>query len=148
MLRDNAIVDHHWWPKILHSVFAPVIQQDGNIIKTITKTFFKTKDNKSFFCLCYPCVSLVISVYVVCLIIVTRINKVMMIPTSCNGDREGLEPLFLSCLLWTFMDIIIQTVMPVGGYQRWRWNRPFSCFMIAIPSPRCFLIQGQSLAAI
>lgn len=33
----------------MHSVFAPVIQQDGNIIKTITKTFFKTKDNKSFF---------------------------------------------------------------------------------------------------
>lgn len=37
--------------------------------------------------------------------------------------------------------------MPVGGYQSWRWNRPFSCFMIAIPSPCCFLIQGQSLAA-
>lgn len=41
------------------------------------------------------------------------------------------------------MGIIIQAAMPVGGYQSWRWNKPFSCFMIAIPSPRRFLVQGQ-----
>lgn len=48
-----------------------------------------------------------------------------------------------SAVYCAFMGVIIQAAMPVGGYQSWRWNKPFSCFVIAIPSPRRFLVQGQ-----
>lgn len=71
-----------------------------------------------------------------------KINNVMAFPPDAALQAYS-QNCCSSAVYCTFMGIIIQAAMPVGGNQSWRWNKPFSCFMIAIPSPRCFLIQGQ-----